>query len=62
MLTPALPQKKIKPKGQRLKWTPVEKTQTLSLKNMNISGHKVSPDVINERKKFVNKGKRLLIP
>ncbi len=55
-------QRVIKSKGERLNWTPIENTEKVNLKNINIKGEKVSSDVIKRAKKFVDKNRDLLIP
>jgi hypothetical protein len=55
-------QKKASTKGKRLNWTPIDKAERVSLKKMNISGYKVSSDIIRRRKKYVDSNKHLLIP
>jgi uncharacterized protein YnzC (UPF0291/DUF896 family) len=54
--------KKSNLKGVRLNWTPIEKVEQVKLRQMNISGKKVSSNVIQRGKKFVDSSKRVLIP
>jgi hypothetical protein len=55
-------QEKTNTKGKRLNWTPIDKVERISLKKMNVSGYRVSSDLIRRRKKYVDNNKHLLIP
>jgi hypothetical protein len=54
-------QKRIKPKGKRLNWTPIEEAEKVSLKKMDVSGKKISPKVIQKSKRYIDHSKQLLI-